>query len=463
MDLLTLQSSLVALDAQACELRELGEKHIESLENRNDLLASELQSLRQRAEQDRTALVERIRALEGGREEANQDVGRFRRELEAERQSHAAGLGDWNEQRLSLIAAQQMVESRCEQLEHQLATQAEGMRQHAVERDEARQETERQRQEAERLRLDLAVERATRELERENWRGEAERLSRERDDACRHREELETRHAEAGHALERQRQEAERLRLDLAVERATRELERENWRGEAERLSRERDDACRHREELETRHAEAGHALERQRQEAERLRLDAEQLRLELERLQMELDGAQQALDSERAAWLKERDEISVKQEESHRRQKSLEADCDQLGQEVNEQRQELAKLRRDNEQLHQEMAVPPPAPLTTAVNHPPALPDEEGSVTELRDLEQQLRRQCEHADLLQLQMEELQDQLEHYFLLARDHCSDPIGPTLTASVPSPLLIPDIAGPETATINQNRARLLSAP
>ncbi len=403
MDLLTLQSSLVALDAQACELRELGEKHIESLENRNDLLASELQSLRQRAEQDRTALVERIRALEGGREEANQDVGRFRRELEAERQSHAAGLGDWNEQRLSLIAAQQMVESRCEQLEHQLATQAEGMRQHAVERDEARQETE------------------------------------------------------------RQRQEAERLRLDLAVERATRELERENWRGEAERLSRERDDACRHREELETRHAEAGHALERQRQEAERLRLDAEQLRLELERLQMELDGAQQALDSERAAWLKERDEISVKQEESHRRQKSLEADCDQLGQEVNEQRQELAKLRRDNEQLHQEMAVPPPAPLTSAVNHPPALPDEEGSVTELRDLEQQLRRQCEHADLLQLQMEELQDQLEHYFLLARDHCSDPIGPTLTASVPSPLLIPDIAGPETATINQNRARLLSAP
>jgi chromosome segregation ATPase len=403
VDLLTLQSSLVALDAQACELRELGEKHIESLENRNDLLASELQSLRQRAEQDRTALVERIRALEGGREEANQDVGRFRRELEAERQSHAAGLGDWNEQRLSLIAAQQMVESRCEQLEHQLATQAEGMRQHAVERDEARQETE------------------------------------------------------------RQRQEAERLRLDLAVERATRELERENWRGEAERLSRERDDACRHREELETRHAEAGHALERQRQEAERLRLDAEQLRLELERLQMELDGAQQALDSERAAWLKERDEISVKQEESHRRQKSLEADCDQLGQEVNEQRQELAKLRRDNEQLHQEMAVPPPAPLTSAVNHPPALPDEEGSVTELRDLEQQLRRQCEHADLLQLQMEELQDQLEHYFLLARDHCSDPIGPTLTASVPSPLLIPDIAGPETATINQNRARLLSAP
>jgi hypothetical protein len=403
VDLLTLQSSLVALDAQACELRELGEKHIESLENRNDLLASELQSLRQRAEQDRTALVERIRALEGGREEANQDVGRFRRELEAERQSHAAGLGDWNEQRLSLIAAQQMVESRCEQLEHQLATQAEGMRQHAVERDEARQETE------------------------------------------------------------RQRQEAERLRLDLAVERATRELERENWRGEAELLSRERDDACRHREELETRHAEAGHALERQRQEAERLRLDAEQLRLELERLQMELDGAQQALDSERAAWLKERDEISVKQEESHRRQKSLEADCDQLGQEVNEQRQELAKLRRDNEQLHQEMAVPPPAPLTTAVNHPPALPDEEGSVTELRDLEQQLRRQCEHADLLQLQMEELQDQLEHYFLLARDHCSDPIGPTLTASVPSPLLIPDIAGPETATINQNRARLLSAP
>jgi hypothetical protein len=444
--LLTPTSSLTALEAHFRELRELGENHIQSLEGRCEQLAAALQTLQRNRERDAATTAERISALEALREDARRELDLLRRDQEALRQSHASELGQWDAQRLALIADQREMERRCEELERQLAAESDVLRLSRAERAEAAQE-------AERLRQELAVERATRELERENWRGEAARLGGQRDEACRHREEREGQLAEAC-------RDGERLRQELAVERATRELERENWRGEAARLGGQRDEACRRREEMEVQRVEAGLEAERQREQTERLRLEIRAIEQEREGMQLEIDGhrqekerlqaelaaVRQTLEEERAGWLVEK--------------AGFLADRDQVGQEALELREVCERQRRELETARQ---GPPPA----FHNLPSDLPDGGRAIGEVGALEQQLRRQRERAELLQRQVQELQEQLEHCFPLAQGQPGAPressLSSPVTASLsPAAPAAANLAG-EAATINGNRSRLLAAP
>lgn len=81
------------------------------------------------------------------------------------------------------------------------------------------------------------------------------------------------------------------------------------------------------------------------------------------------------------------------------------------------------------------------------------------GSAVELRALELELRRQTERAELLQRQVQELQDQLEHIFRHRQDSAADPAEAPLPPAVLQALSAP----PAAAKINSHRDRLLSSP
>ena len=198
--------------------------------------------------------------------------------------------------------------------------------------EEHRLEEEQARQEAERLRLE-AEEQARQEAERprleaeEREREEAEKLRLKAEEQA--REEAERLRLEAE---EREREEAEKLRLE----------EEEQARQEAERLRLE--------------------AEEREREEAERLRLEEEEReREEEERLLLE----EEEREREEAEWIRreaekrEREEVEklLREAEEWERQAAEIVFCEegeQLRMEMEELLLEVKKILRENEELLQ-------------------------------------------------------------------------------------------------------------
>ena len=213
--------------------------------------------------------------------------------------------------------------------------------------EEHRLEEEQARQEAERLRLE-AEEQARQEAERprleaeEREREEAEKLRLKAEEQA--REEAERLRLEAE---EREREEAEKLRLEAG------ERERE----EAEKLRLEAEEQA--RQEAERLRLEAE---EREREEAERLRLEEEEReREEEERLLLE----EEEREREEAEWIRreaekrEREEVEklLREAEEWERQAAEIVFCEegeQLRMEMEELLLEVKKVLRENEELLQ-------------------------------------------------------------------------------------------------------------
>ena len=213
--------------------------------------------------------------------------------------------------------------------------------------EEHRLEEEQARQEAEKLRLE-AEEQARQEAERPRLEAE----EREREEA----EKLRLK------AEEQAREEAERLRLE-AEEQARQEAERprleaeEREREEAEKLRLEAEEQA--RQEAERLRLEAE---EREREEAERLRLEAEEReREEEERLLLE----EEEREREEAEWIRreaekrEREEVEklLREAEEWERQAAEIVFCEegeQLRMEMEELLLEVKKVLRENEELLQ-------------------------------------------------------------------------------------------------------------
>ena len=213
--------------------------------------------------------------------------------------------------------------------------------------EEHRLEEEQARQEEERLRLE-AEEQARQEAERprleaeEREREEAEKLRLKAEEQA--REEAERLRLEAG---EREREEAEKLRLEAG------ERERE----EAEKLRLEAEEQA--RQEAERLRLEAE---EREREEAERLRLEEEEReREEEERLLLE----EEEREREEAEWIRreaekrEREEVEklLREAEEWERQAAEIVFCEegeQLRMEMEELLLEVKKVLRENEELLQ-------------------------------------------------------------------------------------------------------------
>ena len=213
--------------------------------------------------------------------------------------------------------------------------------------EEHRLEEEQARQEAERLRLE-AEEQARQEAERprleaeEREREEAEKLRLKAEEQA--REEAERLRLEAE---EREREEAEKLRLEAE------ERERE----EAEKLRLEEEEQA--RQEAERLRLEAE---EREREEAERLRLEEEEReREEEERLLLE----EEEREREEAEWIRreaekrEREEVEklLREAEEWERQAAEIVFCEegeQLRMEMEELLLEVKKVLSENEELLQ-------------------------------------------------------------------------------------------------------------
>ena len=181
--------------------------------------------------------------------------------------------------------------------------------------------------------------------------------------------------------------------------------------------------------------------------------------------MQGALHASERTFDAERAGWEQDRGELIAEREDGLRYRGQLEADRDQAAQEAAnlrleqmELRQEIEALRQEAETLRQDLVDRPPCPAAEVAAEPPLSP---GTGAEVRALEEQLRRQKERAELLQRQMLELQEQLEHDFLVARAQPAGRVEPMLQPPPPEqPPLSPTR---QAEVINGNRARLLSVP
>ena len=264
------------------------------------------------------------------------------------------------------------------------------LEEHRLEEEQARQEAEKlrleaeeqARQEAERPRLE-AEEREREEAEKlrlkaeEQAREEAERLRLEAEE--REREEAEKLRLEAG---EREREEAEKLRLE-AEEQARQEAERlrleaeEREREEAERLrleeeEREREEAEWIRREAEKREREEVEKLLREAEEWERQAAEivfceeGEQLRMEMEELLLEVkkvlreneellqtDAEERARAEAERASLEEKVKAYADAEEQARAETDLvRSSMEQALAEAEEQsRAEMERVRREAEE----------------------------------------------------------------------------------------------------------------
>ncbi|MEB3318928.1 MAG: hypothetical protein VKO39_12430 [Cyanobacteriota bacterium] len=135
------------------------------------------------------------------------------------------------------------------------------------------------------------------------------------------------------------------------------------------------------------------------------------------------------------------------------------------LHQECMRLRRELAmeQAKRELEREHWEGEV---ARLSELLEQPSVRQEEPqaaatglASAVEWQALELELRRQKERAELLQRQVQELQDQLEHNFRRRQDAAADPAEAPLPPPVPPAPCPP----PAAAKINSQRDRLLSPP